>query len=226
MSFGGGIPNSYHLDNPAIAEQGLILGRNIDSDIVLNTDVLPLLISRTHARLSVVGHALYLQDAGSTNGTYIDEGRLGPNVSKELVNGNVISFGGPKLIIRDGQQHQNPFVYSVSSVESVTGQAHPRQELDNEATQAAEAPAVNVAATLAPAALAASAAPVVIQSVDLTRATSSEDSIVDLTGSPDVHVSFSIRSPSCGFWQQGLETFCQPRGATTSMGKMDHHCAG
>lgn len=189
VSSGGGIHHSYQLASPALAQQGLIVGRNNDSDIVLNTDVLPLLISRKHARLSVVGHALLLQDEGSTNGTYVDEGRLGPNDSKELVNGNVISFGGPKLIIRDGQQHQNPFIYSVSVVESVTGQAHQRQDLDNQATQAAEAPPINVAAVPALAALATSAAPIVEQSVDLTRASSSEASIVDLTGSPDIHVS-------------------------------------
>lgn len=190
-----GIPQSYHLASP-ILEQGFIAGRNNDSDIVLNTDVLPLLISRKHAKLYVVGQALLLQDEGSTNGTYVDEGRLSPNNSKELVNGNVISFGGPKLIIRDGQQHQNPFVYHVSIVESVTGQAHQRQDLDSEATQAAEAPESNVAAVPAPAA-SASAAPAVEHSVDLTRASSSEASIVDLTGSPDIRVSIAAYSASC-----------------------------
>ena len=193
VSSGGEIPHSYQLARPVLAQQGLLVGRNNDSDIVLNTDVLPLLISRKHARLSVVGHALLLQDEGSTNGTYVNEGRLGPNDSKELLNGNVISFGGPKLIIRDGQQHQNPFVYSVSVVESVTGQAYQRQDLDNEATQAAEAPAVHVAA------LATSAAPIVEQLVDLTRASSSEASIVDLTGSPDIHVRISLWLASCDF---------------------------
>ena len=192
VSSGGGIPRTYQLASPVLAQQGLIVGRNNDSDIVLSTDVLPLLISRKHARLSVVGHALLLQDEGSTNGTYVDEGRLGHNDSKEIVNGNVISFGGPKLIIRDGQEHQNPFVYSVSVVESVTGQAHQRQDLDNEATQATEAPAINVAAVPVLAAVATSAAPIVEQSVDLTRASSSEASIVDLTGSPDIHVSASV----------------------------------
>lgn len=199
VSSGGGIPHNYQLASPVLAQQGVIVGRNNDSDIVLNTDVLPLLISRKHARLSVVGHALLLQDEGSTNGTYVDERRLGPNDSKELVNGNFISFGGPKLIIRDGQQHQNPFVYSVSVVESVTGQVHQRQDLDNEATQAAEAPAINVAAVPVLAAVATSAAPIVEQSVDLTRASSSEASIVDLTGSPDIHVSASVSSASCDF---------------------------
>lgn len=196
VSSAAGIPQSYHLASP-ILEQGFIVGRNNDSNIVLNTDVLPLLISRKHAKLSVVGHALLLQDEGSTNGTYVDEGRLSHNDSKELVNGNVISFGGPKLIIRDGQQYQNPFVYHVSIVESVAGQAHQRQDLDNEATQAAEAPESNVAAVPAPTASAAAAAPVVEHSVDLTRASSSEASIVDLTGSPDIHVSRSTCSASC-----------------------------
>ena len=187
---GGGDPDSYQLTIPALTDNGLIIGRNNDSDIVLNTDVLPLLISRQHAKLSVVGHALLLQDAGSTNGTYVNEGRLTPNVPKELLNGNVISFGGPKLIIRDNQQLQNPFVYSVSGVESVTGQPPARQDHNNAATQPCDIPANHVAAVAAaPAALNTSAAFIVEQSVDLTRASSSEASIVDLTGSPDIHVS-------------------------------------
>ena len=225
LSAGGGIPHTYQLDSPVLAQQGLIVGRNNDSHIVLNTDVLPLLISRKHARLSVVGHALLLQDEGSTNGTYVDEGRLGHNDSKELVNGNIISFGGPKLIIRDGQQHQNPFVYSVSDVESVTGQAHQRQDLDNEATQAAEAPPINTAAAPALAALATSAAPIVEQSVDLTRASSSEASIVDLTGSPDVHVSIYMFSKLFCCKTCLIATICT--GAQPPLSKnMARHCSG
>lgn len=185
----GGDPDSYQLTIPALTEHGLIVGRNTDSDIVLNTDVLPLLISKQHAKLSVVGHTLLLQDAGSTNGTYVNEGRLTPNVPKELLNGNVISFGGPKLIIRDNEQLDNPFVYSVSGVESVTGQAPARQDHTNAATQPADIPAHDVAVS---AAADTSAAPFAEQSVDLTRASSSEASIVDLTGSPDINVSSVI----------------------------------
>ncbi|KAL3144819.1 hypothetical protein ABBQ38_001928 [Trebouxia sp. C0009 RCD-2024] len=189
----GGDPDSYQLTIPALTEHGLIVGRNTDSDIVLNTDVLPLLISKQHAKLSVVGHTLLLQDAGSTNGTYVNEGRLTPNVPKELLNGNVISFGGPKLIIRDNEQLDNPFVYSVSGVESVTGQAPARQDHTNAATQPADIPAHDVAVS---AAADTSAAPFAEQSVDLTRASSSEASIVDLTGSPDINAGQKRTKPT------------------------------
>ena len=191
VSTAGGLPDSYQLAVPALAERGLVFGRNTDSDIVLNTDLLPLLISRTHAKLSVVGHALFLQDAGSTNGTYVNEGRLQANVSKKLVNGNTVSFGGPKLIIRDGQHHQNPFVYTVSAVDSVTGQAQPQQDVNTEATQAVEAVAEDVPAAAASRAPTASAIPISEQLVDLTRTSSAEagpSGVVDLTGSPDIHV--------------------------------------
>lgn len=189
VSCGGGDPDSYQLNVPALAVHGLVVGRNNDSDIVLNTEVLPLLISRQHARLTIVGHALLLEDSGSTNGTYVNEDRLSPNVPKEILNGNVISFGGPRLIIKDNQQLQNPFVYRVSGIESVTGQARSQQDHDYAATQPADAPVNQVAAVPAPAAFDTSAAPIVEASVDLTRASSSEASIVDLTGSPVINVS-------------------------------------
>ena len=195
LGTGGGLPDSYSLANSALAERGLVFGRNTDSDIVLNTESLPLLISRTHAKLSVVRQALFLQDAGSTNGTYVNEGRLRPNLSKELLDGNEISFGGPKLIIRDGQHHQNPFVYRVSGVEALTGQAQQRRDDNNQETQAAELFAAELLAEdilgiAVPAAPAASVAPTEVL-VDLTRTSSAEagpSGIVDLTGSPDIHV--------------------------------------
>ena len=194
------LPSSYQLDRPELATRGLVFGRNADSDIVLNTDALPLLISRKHATLSIAGPRLCIQDAGSTNGTYVNEQRLRPADMKYLTDGVVISFGGPKLIVRDGQQHSNPFVYIVSAVDCVTGQAQQRLRRNREVTESDAGPTAGAAQAPADASAIAvatepSSAPDHL--VDLTRTSSDEagpSNVVDLTSSPNRHVSslFSV----------------------------------
>ena len=189
------VPNSYRLDRPELAIRGLVFGRNTDSDIVLNTESLPLLISRKHASLSVVGRTLCIQDTGSTNGTYVNEHRLRGLESKPIGNGAVISFGGPKLIIRDGQQHNNPFVYVVSAAESVIGHSPQRQVVGRADSDSAAVPAeaFDVATEVATVVSQPTFPPE--QLVDLTRTSSDEagpSSVVDLTSVPDIHVSIVI----------------------------------
>lgn len=163
----------HDLSRQDIAHREVVFGRNADSDICLNTDSLPLLISRKHATISFVGHSLYIQDTGSTNGTYVNEQRLQPLQPKELHEGNVVSFGGPKLIIRDTQEHSNPFVYKVSAILSLLS-------LVISARTARRAARVDAAAV-----------PSGEQAVDLTHTTSllaAPSDVVDLTNSPDTQV--------------------------------------
>lgn len=172
VSTGGELPLSYDLSAQNLTTQGVVFGRNNDCDVTLNTETLPLLISRKHATISLVGHTLSIQDLGSTNGTYLNEQRLEANQSRDLCDGNLLSFGGPKQIVREGQQHSNPFVYEVSAVSSVTGQARrPRA-----ARRAQTGPVADPSGSAA---------------VDLTRTASIEagpSEIVDLTDSPDLQV--------------------------------------
>ncbi len=189
------LPDTYHLDRPELATRGLVFGRNTDSDVVLNTEAFPLLISRSHASFKIVGRTLCIQDAGSTNGTYVNEQRLRRAESKELKNGTVICFGGPKLIVRDGQQRNNPFVYVVSAVESVTGQAQSRLRRNGDSSEAAASPAETLDAVPAAAVVASQPSSAAEHLVDLTRTSSSEaglSTVVDLTSSPDVHVSVAV----------------------------------
>ena len=51
-------------------------------------------ISRVHAVLEKVGNKLLIRDAGSTNGTYINDERLEENHPVEAVPGDLISFAG------------------------------------------------------------------------------------------------------------------------------------
>ena len=55
-----------------VPEGGLTLGRAPDNDIVVNDDG----VSRYHARLLFEGGTLWLQDAGSRNGIFVNGNRV------------------------------------------------------------------------------------------------------------------------------------------------------
>src|SRR5712691_9737096 len=48
------------------------LGRDVNNSIVLEDDF----VSATHARLTFRGRAWYVEDAGSTNGTFVNGSRI------------------------------------------------------------------------------------------------------------------------------------------------------
>jgi hypothetical protein len=52
--------------------RALVLGRQPDADVVLAED----LVSRHHARVAFEGDALFIEDLGSTNGTYVNGARV------------------------------------------------------------------------------------------------------------------------------------------------------
>ena len=169
----GELVSSYNLSSQGIASRDVTFGRGAESDIVLNTDRLPLLISRKHAVLSLAGQKLC---KGSTNRTYVNEQRIQPRQSIELHEGSLVSFGGPKLIVRDGQQHSNPFVYKLSQLAAVTSHGNAAQSAPQ---------AIDTGAAAAPQE----------QAVDLTRTASLEagpSDIVDLTNSPDLQVCCKV----------------------------------
>lgn len=53
-------------------------------------------VSRNHANLWHDGNNLFIEDIGSTNGTYIDNRRIDNNRSYVLKPGNQVSFGNPR----------------------------------------------------------------------------------------------------------------------------------
>lgn len=167
---------TFDLSSKGIASRELVFGRIADSDIFLNTESLPLLISRKHAVISLAGDTLSIQDTGSINGTYVNNQRLLPSQPRVLREGNLVSFGGPQKIVRDGLTHSNPFVYKLSAISALSNN--------------------NNAAREARRAASATATPSGEQAVDLTRTTSLEpgpSDIVDLTNSPDVQVGCKRR---------------------------------
>ncbi|CAH1964010.1 unnamed protein product [Acanthoscelides obtectus] len=66
------------------------IGRNPSCDISTKND----LISRSHARFTIlVDEALYLQDTGSSNGTFVNENQISSNEIVPLKDGDIVNFG-------------------------------------------------------------------------------------------------------------------------------------
>jgi hypothetical protein len=88
MSQGPQPGHTFMLDQDFIT-----LGRDPSNDIVISDPQ----VSRQHARLRRQGNVMMIEDAGSTNGTFVNGMRLlGPHT---LVDGDVISLGDAATLI-------------------------------------------------------------------------------------------------------------------------------
>ncbi len=99
------------------------------SDVLLNSDRFPGLISRKHAVLRVAEsspsadagagprYEVHLEDLGGANGTYVDGKRVKPHAPVRLRHGQCVTFGGKELITSSGSDGspasscRNEFVY-------------------------------------------------------------------------------------------------------------------
>jgi len=72
----------------------LVVGRSPGADIVIATEY----VSGRHARFSLLGDTLVVEDLGSTNGTYVNGARIELPVS--LGDDDLISFGDATLRAR------------------------------------------------------------------------------------------------------------------------------
>jgi len=69
-----------------------VIGRNETSDLVLDSPLVPKMVSRRHATVVSSTDAVLLQDCGSTNGTYVNGRRVG---HETLRHGDQIIVGNP-----------------------------------------------------------------------------------------------------------------------------------
>ena len=56
-------------------------------------------ISRLHAKLKNKTDGLYLEDCGSTNGTFVNEKRLLPEMDVKLVRGDIVGFANEEFFL-------------------------------------------------------------------------------------------------------------------------------
>jgi pSer/pThr/pTyr-binding forkhead associated (FHA) protein len=61
-------------------------------------------VSRQHAKIYQEGNYLFIEDAGSTNGTFLNNHRLTPHVPTALRDGDTLHLGRLQLLVRfDGE---------------------------------------------------------------------------------------------------------------------------
>ena len=86
-----------NLQKLIIRSQGMVIGRAADQcDLV----VAHATVSRRHARLSLAGEALQVEDLGSTNGTAVGGKPLRPGEPVALHAGTKLRLGDVDLLIR------------------------------------------------------------------------------------------------------------------------------
>lgn len=88
------------------------IGRHPTNDLVLNDARIPLLASRFHARVTRAPdeQTLWIETTSTTNGTYINNVPLRHMCI--LRHGDIVTFGGPCNVSRDGRVMRNPFRFA------------------------------------------------------------------------------------------------------------------
>ncbi|MDP2333115.1 MAG: adenylate/guanylate cyclase domain-containing protein [Reyranella sp.] len=85
------------LDKLMAQPQGMVIGRSADQCELV---VAHATVSRRHARLSVAGEALQVEDLGSTNGTAVNGTSLTAGTTAALHAGNKLRIGDVELLVR------------------------------------------------------------------------------------------------------------------------------
>src|SRR6188768_2328211 len=88
---------------PLRMNREIIIGRSSDLDMVLVEDM----VSRKHAKISTTDDEVYIQDLGSTNGTFVNGEKI---TRSRLQEGDRILVGTSiiKMVAMDPAQYQGP----------------------------------------------------------------------------------------------------------------------
>jgi hypothetical protein len=92
---GPGTGEILELSSPVVR-----VGRAPQNDLVLDDDS----VSSKHARLEFSEGAWRVIDLDSTNGTYVDDVRLAPEVLTPIPPGSLVAFGGVRLEFRPDEE--------------------------------------------------------------------------------------------------------------------------
>ena len=102
-----------------ITKPEFTIGRRPDNDLVLDHAA----VSGRHARIVKVQSVFFLEDLGSTNGTFVNERQI---ERKQLLDTDVVTIGKHRLIFRDevniGQPSEAPKFSDLNSTMVMTGQ--------------------------------------------------------------------------------------------------------
>ena len=102
--------------------QTVIIGRDSTADIIINDPE----VSRNHCRL-ILDRSYYLQDLGSTNGTFIDGQRLGGEPVR-LANGQIIQLGSNVTLLHQEVETSDAIVSTrVKNEEDENGDEAPAE---------------------------------------------------------------------------------------------------
>ena len=118
----------------ALTQDAISIGRDPLSDIVLDDPE----VSRQHARLSRVGDSYHLQDAGSTNGTFVDGQRLSGE-AVPLKPGQVVMMGSNVTLIAQATSESDPMATMIAPSQEPQ-EVEPAPEMPSEPAAESEAP--------------------------------------------------------------------------------------
>lgn len=111
--------NESVLKEVEITKPEFTIGRRPDNDLVLDHAA----VSGRHARIVKVQSVFFLEDLGSTNGTFVNERQI---ERKQLLDTDVVTIGKHRLIFRDevnnGQPSDAPKFSDLNSTMVMTGQ--------------------------------------------------------------------------------------------------------
>ena len=108
------------------APPGTTVGRGVDCTILLNSDA----VSRCHARFERRGDEWWVVDAGSTNGTYVNDEKVR---EAALRRGDRVHVGDTIFKLVDGAANVDPW-YTATPIDGLTGlynRRHLREQIDH-----------------------------------------------------------------------------------------------
>ncbi|KAK3287974.1 hypothetical protein CYMTET_4528 [Cymbomonas tetramitiformis] len=98
------------------------IGRRRENDLALDDPKVSKLLSPFHCCIEAIPgkSELHVRDNGSDNGTYVNNRRLAAFHARPLVNGDVVSFGGPMMVLYEGVVRKNPYHFAFVSTPPVS----------------------------------------------------------------------------------------------------------